>query len=402
MLKSNGNLMIFILTIGVFSIINTEMGVIGILPLLAERFGVSIPQAGFLISLFALAVAFSGPVMPLLFSGMERKKVMLLVLGLFALGNIAGMCTDNFAVALAARVLPAFLHPVYCSLAFSVAGASVPEKDRLKAVAKVIVGGSAGMVLGVPISSFVAANFSLDAAMAVFAAGNLLAFAATLVFVPRLPVEGRASCKEQLVLLKRPVLWLSIAGIIFMNGAVFGVFIFMNGAVFGVFGFYSGYLEQITHLSWNNISAVLFIYGCANILGNIIGGRLLTKAPLRTAVLFAPALAAVYMAVYFTGAYAPAVVALTLVWGIIGGVNVNINQYWITSAAPEAPDFANGLFLTAANLGTTFGTMLCGEIIASLGMGSMLFGGIIFLVLCFVFVCARIYAGRPAGNLQRA
>ena len=109
MLKSNSNLMIFILTIGVFSIINTEMGVIGILPLLAERFGVSIPQAGFLISLFALAVAFSGPVMPLLFSGMERKKVMLLVLGLFALGNIAGRCTDNFAVALAARVLPAFL-----------------------------------------------------------------------------------------------------------------------------------------------------------------------------------------------------------------------------------------------------------------------------------------------------
>ena len=141
---------------------------------------------------------------------------------------------------------------------------------------------------------------------------------------------------------------------------------------------------------------------CANILGNIIGGRLLTKAPLRTAVLFAPALAAVYMAVYFTGAYAPAVVALTLVWGIIGGINVNINQYWITSAAPEAPDFANGLFLTAANLGTTFGTMLCGEIIASWGMGSMLFGGIIFLALCFAFVCARIYAGRPAGNLQRA
>ena len=226
--------MIFILTIGVFSIINTEMGVIGILPLLAERFGVSIPQAGLLISLFALAVAFSGPVMPLLFSGMERKKVMLLVLGLFALGNIAGMCTDNFAVALAARVLPAFLHPVYCSLAFSVAGASVPEKDRLKAVAKVIVGVSAGMVLGVPISSFVAANFSLDAAMAVFAAGNLLAFAATLVFVPHLPVEGRTSCKEQLVLLKRPVLWLSIAGIIFMNGAVFGVFGFFL-AFFGKF-----------------------------------------------------------------------------------------------------------------------------------------------------------------------
>ena len=81
--------MIFILTIGVFSIINTEMGVIGILPLLAERFGVSIPQAGLLISLFALAVAFSGPVMPLLFPVWNAKSNAAGA-GLFALGNISG------------------------------------------------------------------------------------------------------------------------------------------------------------------------------------------------------------------------------------------------------------------------------------------------------------------------
>lgn len=380
MLKPQSNLMIFILTVGVFSIINTEMGVIGILPLLAERFGITITQAGLLISLFALAVAFSGPVMPLVFSGVNRKKLMLLVLGVFSIGNVISIFTDNFAVALAARVLPAFLHPVYCSLAFSVAGSSVPEADRLKAVARVIVGVSAGMVLGVPISSFVASNFSLDAALAVFAVGNILAFFGTLFFVPDLPVQGRVSYKEQLVLLKRPELILSITGIIFMNGAVFGVF-----------GFYSGYLEQITRLSWNTISAVLLIYGCANILGNIIGGRLLSIAPVRTSVLFPVVLAAVFAALYFTGASSYAVFAITVVWGILGGINVNINQYWITSAAPEAPDFANGLFLTAANLGTTLGTMLCGEIIAAMGMGSMVLGGVIFLALCFAFMCARVF-----------
>lgn len=314
--------------------------------------------------------------------------MMLWVLGVFAAGNIVSIFTDNFAVALAARVVPAIFHPVYCSLAFSVAAASAAEEDRLKAVARVIVGVSAGMVLGVPISSFVASNFSLDAAMAVFAAGNLAAFLATLVFVPDLPVEGRVSCREQLGLLKRPVLILSIIGIIFMNGAVFGVFSFL-----------SGFLENVTHLSWNSISMVLLIYGSANILGNVIGGRLLTKAPLRTAVLFAPALAAVFAALYFAGSSAWAVFAITLVWGILGGINVNINQYWITSAAPEAPDFANGLFLTAANLGTTFGTMLCGEIIAALGIGSMMLGGIIFLALCFMFVCARIYAGRSSVSV---
>ena len=96
MSASKNNLLIFILTVGVFSIINTEMGVIGILPLLAERFGVTISHAGLLISMFALVVAFSGPVMPLVCSGVDRKKVMLLVLGLFSAGNIASIFTDNF------------------------------------------------------------------------------------------------------------------------------------------------------------------------------------------------------------------------------------------------------------------------------------------------------------------
>lgn len=72
--------MLLILTLGVFSIINTEMGVVGILPMLAEHYQVSITEAGLFVSLFALAVAISGPIMPLLFSGVNRKKLMVIVL----------------------------------------------------------------------------------------------------------------------------------------------------------------------------------------------------------------------------------------------------------------------------------------------------------------------------------
>ena len=97
-MKEKNNLLIFILTIGVFGIINTEMGVLGILPLLAEKFSISIAQAGLLVSLFALAVAAAGPVMPLLFAGIDRKRVMLLVLSVFVLGNLISVFTDNFAV----------------------------------------------------------------------------------------------------------------------------------------------------------------------------------------------------------------------------------------------------------------------------------------------------------------
>ncbi|HSU78794.1 MAG TPA: MFS transporter, partial [Candidatus Angelobacter sp.] len=115
------NVLIFILTIGVFGILNTEMGVIGILPAISEHFHVSISKAGWLVSLFALVVAVSGPTMPLLFSGMNRKKVMLLVLGVFVLGNTISIFTTNFTILLIARIVPAFFHPIYCSLAFTAA-----------------------------------------------------------------------------------------------------------------------------------------------------------------------------------------------------------------------------------------------------------------------------------------
>ena len=63
-MANRNNLLIFILTIGVFGILNTEMGIVGALPSIADHFHVSISKAGLLVSLFALAVAISGPIMP--------------------------------------------------------------------------------------------------------------------------------------------------------------------------------------------------------------------------------------------------------------------------------------------------------------------------------------------------
>lgn len=78
--KHNNKLIIYILAIEIFSIMNTEMGVSGILPLLTGHFGITITQAGQLVSLFALVVAISGPIMPMLLSGINRKSLMLIVL----------------------------------------------------------------------------------------------------------------------------------------------------------------------------------------------------------------------------------------------------------------------------------------------------------------------------------
>ena len=372
--------LILILTLGVFSIINTEMGVVGILPLISENYGVTVATAGMLVSMFALVVAASGPTMPLFFSGINRKKAMVLVLSVFTACNVISAFASNFPVVLITRVIPAFFQPVYVSMAMSVAGSSVPEKESPKAVARVMMGVSAGMVLGVPIVSYISSLTSLRAGMLFFAAVNAAALIATIIAVPDLPVKERMSYGSQLSVLKEGKTWLSIFGVMFLNGSVFGVYSYL-----------SEYMETVTQLSAGLISILLLVYGLSNMIGNLIAGRLLSSRPMGFVVTFPFFLAAVYAVLFFLGYFTVPMAVLTFVWGVLAGAAANINQYWLATAAPKAPDFANGLFLASTNLGTTVGTTVCGFFLSRFGTQYIVLGGILFIVCAFALIAWRVY-----------
>lgn len=383
LLPRSNKWIVFILTAGVFGIINTEMGVVGILPLIAETFNVTVPDAGWTVSIFALVVAISAPVLPLLFSGFNRKKIMLLTLGIFTIGNIISMFTTNFTVLLVARALPAFLHPVYVSMAFTVAANSVSKEKAPKAVAKVFIGVSAGMVLGVPVTSFIASGTSFSMAMLFFTVVNAFVFIATLLFVPSLPVKERLSYGTQLRVLQKSVTWYSVIAVTLINGAMFGFFSFM-----------SDYLKTVTKVDYNIISTVLLIYGLANIAGNVLAGKFLSVNARRCVTIVPFILFVMYILLFIFGEWIVATGAIILVLGILAGLASNNMQYMITDAAPEAPDFANGLFLTSANLGTTIGTAICGIFITAFSTRYSVIGALLFLVLGIVFTFLRYRTAR--------
>lgn len=373
-------ILILILTLGVFSIINTEMGVVGILPLISENYGVTVAAAGLLVSMFALVVAVSGPTMPLLFSGINRRKVMILVLGVFTVCNVISAFATNFPLVLITRIIPAFFQPVYVSMALSVAGSSVSEEEAPKAVSKVMMGVSAGMVLGVPIVSYISSMTSLRVGMLFFAAVNGIALIATVFAVPDLPVKEKLSYGSQLSVLKEGRTWLSILGVMFLNGSVFGVYSYL-----------SEYMENVTQLSPGLISILLLVYGLSNIIGNLIGGRMLSSRPLGFVVTFPFLLIAVYAVLFVLGYFTVPMAVLTFIWGVLAGAAANINQYWLATAAPKAPDFANGLFLASTNLGTTVGTTVCGFFLSAFGTQYIVLGGILFLVCAFILIVMRVH-----------
>lgn len=304
---------------------------------------------------------------------------MLLALGLFTISNVISMFTSNFTVLLIARILPAFLHPVYVSMAFTVAAASVSKEQAPKAVSKVFVGVSAGMVLGVPVTSFIASEVSFSMAMLFFTVVNALVFVATILFIPSMPVKEKVSYGAQLSVLKKTTMWYSIIAVTLINGSMFGFFSYM-----------SDYLKKVTEVSYNVISAVLLVYGLANIVGNVMAGKLLSINARRSIILMPFALLVSYICLFIVGEWIGAMVIVILILGVLAGIASNNMQYMITDAAPEAPDFANGMFLTSANLGTTIGTGICGTFITEMGTRYSVFGSLLFLIASIVFVYLRV------------
>lgn len=373
-----------ILAVGVFGILNTEMGVVGILPQVSATYGVSVPDAGLLVSCFALVVAVAGPTMPLLFSRINRKRVMLLALGAFSVCNVVAALAPSFEVLLAARVIPAAFHPLYVSMAMAVAGqVGDDEAERTRNVSRVFVGVSAGMVLGGPIAGVIASAVSLRLAFAFFALVTIVVFLATLALVPSMPVERPMSYGAQLAILRKPELVVSFVAVLLTNGAMFGFYSYLTDFAGSAMGLPAG-----------AASAVLLAYGLANIVGNTLAGRLLARMPDRAALVTPVALVALYLALFALAPVPAAAVAVAVVLGVAAGTMNTIQQYLIAHAAPEAPDFANGLFLTSTNLGTTLGTSLDGAFIAAAGTRSATLGSVVFMVCGIVGVAARNWVRR--------
>ncbi len=121
---------------------------------------------------------------------------------------------------------------------------------------------------------------------------------------------------------------------------------------------------------------------------------------MKSIVTFPFVLGAVYIILFFTGQFTIPMAIITLIWGILAGVGANINQYWITSSAPEAPDFANGLFLSSCNVGTTIGVAVGGLFISEMGTQYVVLVGLLSLILTVVFILLSNYMYSPKKQLS--
>ena len=377
---------IFILAFAGFGIITTEFSVIGILPVIARNFNISIDTAGWLLSGFALTIAVTGPFMVMLTSKINRKWLMLSAMSIFVISNIVSALAPNFTVLMIARVVPALLHPVYWSVAIATASRQVAPKNVPKAVGIIMSAISVGTVLGVPLTTYIADVINWQAAFVTAGIINLTGLFALMIKIPSMPAE-KGSQKMQMKALRNPQLWVSLV-----------VTIIMVSGMFSTYGYLAEFLLKVSKMNGSEISLMLLLFGATSIAGNWLAGYFLSKNVMLTARLFLVALIAVHILAYsFGGMFLPAIIIVGF-WGLIHTHGFMVSQTLISREAPDAPELATSLMVSFANAGFALGTFLGGIIITNFGVHNVIWIsiGLLAVTLGLSFVQIKKQAAKAS------
>ncbi|GED69676.1 MFS transporter [Brevibacillus reuszeri] len=383
-------LLILLLALGVFGIITTEMGIVGVLPQITQKFHVSTAEAGFLVSIFALVVAISGPFLTLLASSINRKVILLTAVLLFAISNLAYAYTTYFEIMLAFRILPALFHPVFFSVALVTAARLVPPEKSGQAVTQVFAGITVGFAFGVPLTSYLAETISLEAAFLFSAVVSLIAFVGILAWLPSMPVSEKMTYGKQLGILRNPRLWLQIASVVFIFAAMFSVY-----------SYFAEYLGQVTQMSGSWISFMLMAFGVIMIAGNFLFGGMLQKSLTKTVAAYPLLYGAVYLIVYLAGPSFLWMTVVVFLWGIVHSGGLVVSQAWLMKEAKEAPEFGNSLFVSFSNLGITLGSYVGGWFISEWGVHQLIWSGVLFAGFAFLTIAAGIKGIGISGQADK-
>lgn len=377
--KKRNTYALLALVVSAFAIGTTEFISVGLLPLIAGNLKIPITTAGLTVSLYALGVTFGAPVLTSITSSMARKTLLLWIMIIFIIGNSLAASATSIGVLLAARITSAFSHGVFMSIGSTIAADLVPKNRRASAISIMFSGLTVATVIGVPFGTFIGQHFGWRMAFILIVAVGIIALIANSILVPSdLRPGTKTSIRDQFKLVK--------------NGRLLLLFIITAlgyGGTFVVFTYLSPILQNITGFKEGTVAAILLLYGIAIAIGNMLGGKLSNKNPIR-ALFFMFIIQAVVLFVFmYTAPFKIAGLITVFLMGLLAFMNVPGLQVYVVMLAerfvPTAVDIASAVNIAAFNIGIAFGSYLGGVITDSVGLihttwiGSLLVLGAVLL-----------------------
>jgi multidrug resistance protein len=373
---------LFALTVAAYAIGTTEFVIVGLLPTVASDLHITLPLAGLIVSVYALGVTFGAPVLTALTTRVERKPLLLGLMGLFVAGNLVAALSPSYQILLVARILAAFAHGVFFSVGSTIAADLVPEDRRASAIALMFMGLTVAIVTGVPIGTLIGQTFGWRMTFWAVTGLGMISFVAIAALLP----SNLSKAEPARLLDQVRVLGSSRLLIVFAMTAL------GYGGTFVTFTYLSPILQQVTGFSQGSVSLILVVYGIAIAIGNIAGGKIANRTPVR-ALLILFFLQAIVLLIFSFTSVSPVLTVVTLAaLGFLQFATVPGLQLYVVQLArqyrPGAVDVASALNIAAFNLGIAIGAWVGGLVVASpLGLtgtpwiGAMLVAGALLLTI---------------------
>jgi len=344
-----------------FAIGTSEFVVMGLLPAIAADLAISLPQAGHLISAYAIGVMLGAPLFAVLGARAPRRRLLIQLAMLHSMANLAALIVHGEAALIATRFAAGLPHGAYFGAAAVMGASLVQPAHRGRAIGFVMLGLTLAMLAGTPLATWLGNREGWRVAFAAIGIVCLLGAVMIRLVIPQMPKPASASLWSELHSLAKPRLWLALAVV----GVGFG-------GMFCVFAYIAPLLTEVSGLNEEHVPLALALFGAGAVLGTLVGGRFADLALMRTiggALLYATVLLALFS--WLADSVPTALLATFLLGGIVA-IGPGL-QIWLMDLAGPAKTLGAALTHSAINFANALGAWLGGLTIAA-GWGFQFLG----------------------------
>lgn len=346
-------LVVYVLAGGTFLMLTTEFVVAGILPEIAGDLGISLTQAGLLITVFALGMIVGSPVMTMLTLRLSKRLTLVIALAVFVIGHVVVALGSDFAVLLVARFVTALATGAFWAVSAVVATRAAGPSSGARALGIIGGGGALATVLGVPIGALVAQAVGWRGTFWVLAAAAVLAMVFVAVLVPHdTPEPGSTSIRSELAGLRSGRLWLALLACATTTGGVLAAYSYISPILTDQAG------VPGTYVPW-----VLTGFGVGSFIGTLLGGRWGDAHP-RLVTIVTPAVTIVLLfGISLFSGMPWLTIALVVLLGLFGLSANSVLIHLAVGFAGRAATLGSALSVSAFNAGTAVGTAIAGAML---------------------------------------
>ncbi|MEU6738546.1 MFS transporter [Streptosporangium sandarakinum] len=376
---------VHIMALGIFAMVTSEFAVAGLMPQIAEGLGVTVPQVGYLVTAFAVAMAVGGPFLTVALLRVNPKTALTALFAVFLAGNVLAAVAPGYGVMTVARVITGAASQAFFGISISLCLRLARPEARGRAVATAMNGLMLGTLLGMPLSTLIGERLGWRAAFWAVGVLTVIAALATLAAVPRLERDGGGgNLRGELVAFRAPRLWLTLSTSTFIIGATFAAFTYFTPILTGITGFAAG-----------TVPLLLVAYGAATVVGNIVVGRLADRHTLAV-LLCGLVLNLAFLTGFALLAHLP-VPAVTFMMGIgLAGVTLNAAMTARVQRAGNAGPLVNTVHASFITLGVIIGSWAGGLGIDVFGLRAPLWLGAALAAIGVATLVPDLLRRRPA------